>query len=76
MRDRIKMQKILASWNSNSDVIDENSWGDDLTFKSPDHMAEIQDEGDVSRAEKSHVNQKKAHILDHSNRSMEFRIRG
>lgn len=50
MCDRIKMQKILASWNSNSDVIDENSWGDDLAFKSPDHKAEIQDEGDVSRA--------------------------
>ena len=72
------MQKILASWNSNSDVIDENSWGDDLAFKSPDHMAEIQDEGDVSRAEKSHVNQKKSsylRVID-SNRSMDFRIRG
>ena len=76
MSDSIKMQKILASWNSNSDVIDENSWGNDLAFKSPGQMAEIRDEGDVSRAEKSHVNKKKAHILDHSNRSMEFRIRG
>ena len=53
------MQKILASWNSNSDVIDENSWGNDLAFKSPGQMAEIRDEGDVSRAEKSHVNKKK-----------------
>ena len=43
MSDRIKMQKILASWNSNSDVIDENSWGNDLAFKSPDQMAEIRD---------------------------------
>ena len=55
MSDSIKMQKILASWNSNADVIDENSWGNDLAFKSPGQMAEIRDEVDVSRAEKSHV---------------------
>ena len=63
MSDSIKMQKILASWNSNSDVIDENSWGNDLAFKSPGQMAEIRDEGDVSRAEKSHVNKKKSSYL-------------
>ena len=67
MGDRIKMQKILAGWNSNSDVTDENPWGNELACKSPEQIAEKQDGGDITTAEKSLVNQKKLTILGHSN---------
>lgn len=39
---RIKLQNILAAWNSNSDVTNENSWGNNLECKSPDQKAEVQ----------------------------------